>query len=128
MFGSSKPSQAKSPGAAIAFLSGKKYKPTDKVMADDGDTSDEGFPGKGVSSPVAPPRQASASDMSQDPSQDDGDLKAQIDELIDQYGAQAVQDQMDQCMQEEQNGDEADEMNNGTDSGSDMSAVDPSQG
>lgn len=124
MFGKTQP--AKTPGAAIAFLSGKKYKPTDKTMADDGDTSDEGHPGLGVASRVAPARQ-SPTGVSQDPMADegaeDGDLKSQIDSLIDQYGVQAVQDQIDACVQEEQDGTETD-----TDSGMDMGAADPMQG
>jgi hypothetical protein len=124
MFG--KTTQAKSPGAAIAFLSGKKYKPTDKVMADDGDMSDEGHPGLGVSSSTAPARQDGPLDAATQDA-DGSDLKTQIDALIDQYGAQAVQDQMDQCMQE--GGTETDEdVPADTDSGTDLSAVDPTEG
>jgi len=130
MFGNARP--AKTPGAAISFLSGKKYKPTDKVMVDDGDTSDEGFPSQGVSSSKAPARNArpgapvpgSTNDNpggSSDDGSDDGDLKQQVDSLIDQYGAQAVQDQVDQCVQEEQNGTE-------TDDDSNTGAANPMQG
>ena len=98
MFGNQK--QAKSPQAAISFLSGKKHSPVAEAAPD-----------------------MSASPDAMDDGSSDGDLKSQIDALIDQYGAEAVQTQIDQCVQEEQGGTETD-----TDSGTDLPAIDPRQG
>lgn len=123
MFGKSAPVPAKSPNDAIAFLSGKKYKPTDKVMAHDGDTADEGFPGRGVTSSQAPARQDGPLDAATQSA--DGDLKAQVDALIQQYGAEAVQGQIDQCLQGD---DEMTEDPAMADSDPDMAAVDQTQG
>jgi len=106
MFGN-KPPQAKTPAAAIGFLSGKKYQPTDKVMADDGDTSDEGDPSLGVTPGNSPDLQGTP---------DNTDCYTAIHDLVQQFGAQSVQDSLDQCMAEEQS-EQPDVDDNGGDMG-----------